>query len=239
MGLMPYAGSSVQELSWKLLTRLCVFPDHSSIHCRLHPAATSQHDIQPARGPAIQVFILPERVQEVQSSQAAHTFSYRSKPYKCHKCSRTFVSNGVLKSHLKVHTGVKSYKCVMCEALFSTSGSLKRHMSTHSDFKTNVEQHETVLAETEGEYVEEEAVDNDLTLTHHNLHGNHLSQQAMLNQTNLQELGLSTTNLDQHILNQQEPVFHLLQLFGASKHISHRTSIPHRYREPYGADNIK
>lgn len=76
--------------------------------------------------------------------------SIGEKPYKCLTCSRTFVSNGVLKAHIRIHTGMKQYKCVMCDNLFSTNGSLKRHMSTHSDvrpfmcpycqrtFKTNV-----------------------------------------------------------------------------------------------------
>ncbi|XP_052231983.1 zinc finger protein 236-like isoform X2 [Dreissena polymorpha] len=141
------------------------------------------------------------------------------KSYKCVMCEALFSTSGSLKRHMSTHSDVRPFMCPYCQRQFKTNVNCKKHMKTHrheialqhmttptqiqSLDQSEVEQHETVLAETEGEYVEEEAVDNDLTLTHHNLHGNHLSQQAMLNQTNLQELGLSTTNLDQHILNQQ------------------------------------
>lgn len=45
------------------------------------------------------------------------------------------MSNGVLKSHIRIHTGVKGYRCLMCDNTFSTNGSLKRHMSTHSEVR--------------------------------------------------------------------------------------------------------
>ncbi len=57
------------------------------------------------------------------------------KPYKCHQCGHTFVSSGVLKSHLKTHTGLKEHKCHICHALFTTNGSLTRHMTIHSNVK--------------------------------------------------------------------------------------------------------
>ncbi|PSN39818.1 hypothetical protein C0J52_18430 [Blattella germanica] len=48
---------------------------------------------------------------------------------------KRFISNGVLKAHLRTHEGVKAYKCPECNNMFSTNGSLKRHMGTHSDLK--------------------------------------------------------------------------------------------------------
>lgn len=57
------------------------------------------------------------------------------KPYKCLQCLKSFVSSGVLKSHIRTHTGVKTYKCLICDTMFTTNGSLKRHMSTHSEVR--------------------------------------------------------------------------------------------------------
>ena len=55
------------------------------------------------------------------------------KPYKCVQCHKSFVSSGVLKSHIRTHAGTRAYRCVACDALFTTNGSLKRHLSTHSE----------------------------------------------------------------------------------------------------------
>ena len=62
---------------------------------------------------------------------------------------------------------------------------------------------ETVVQDTE--YVEEEPVDSDLTLVQQDItSAASLGQSSILGQTGLQDpLGLSSTNLDQQILNQQ------------------------------------
>jgi uncharacterized Zn-finger protein len=57
------------------------------------------------------------------------------KPYKCTQCEKTFVSMGVLRQHLRTHTGVKEFKCSVCHALFTTNGSLTRHMNIHVAIK--------------------------------------------------------------------------------------------------------
>lgn len=54
------------------------------------------------------------------------------KPYKCVTCKRRFVSTGVLKAHLRTHTGVKDFKCSVCNTQFTTNGSLTRHMAMHN-----------------------------------------------------------------------------------------------------------
>lgn len=53
------------------------------------------------------------------------------RPYKCTVCGRNFVSVGVLRAHLRTHSGVREFKCNVCHALFTTNGSLTRHMNVH------------------------------------------------------------------------------------------------------------
>uniref|UniRef100_A0A8C5EIT2 C2H2-type domain-containing protein n=1 Tax=Gouania willdenowi TaxID=441366 RepID=A0A8C5EIT2_GOUWI len=35
------------------------------------------------------------------------------RPYKCVQCSRGFASSGVLKAHIRTHSGLKAYKCLI------------------------------------------------------------------------------------------------------------------------------
>ena len=63
------------------------------------------------------------------------SFFLGEKPFKCLQCTRSFVSSGVLKAHIRTHTGLKAYKCLICDSTFTTNGSLKRHMSTHSEVR--------------------------------------------------------------------------------------------------------
>lgn len=81
--------------------------------------------------------------------------------------------------------------------------SLNTCMTVSNDCPVQVG--ETVIPQAT-EYVEEEAVDNDLTLVQQELNSAtsaDLSQQSILGQTGLQDpLGLSGSNLDQQILNQ-------------------------------------
>ena len=54
------------------------------------------------------------------------------RPYPCDQCGRQFVSQGILKTHQKTHTGLKEHICHVCDASFTTNGSLTRHMMIHS-----------------------------------------------------------------------------------------------------------
>ncbi|GLH06252.1 Krueppel homolog 1 [Gryllus bimaculatus] len=55
------------------------------------------------------------------------------RPFKCEQCNKCFISNGVLKAHMRTHEGIKMHMCPVCNNLFSTHGSLKRHAVTHSE----------------------------------------------------------------------------------------------------------
>ncbi|KAH3774552.1 hypothetical protein DPMN_175934 [Dreissena polymorpha] len=39
---------------------------------------------------------------------------------------------GVLRQHLRTHTGVKEFECNVCHAQFTTNGSLTRHAAIHA-----------------------------------------------------------------------------------------------------------
>ena len=64
--------------------------------------------------------------------------------------------------------------------------------------------------EAQQQLVEEEAVENDLTMTTAE-HGGHLqstpdlSQPGILTQSSLQDLGLTSASIDHHLLNTQVP----------------------------------
>lgn len=157
------------------------------------------------------------------------------KQYKCPMCDNMFSTNGSLKRHMSTHSDVRPFMCPYCQRTFKTNVNCKKHMKTHrhelamqsmvgqADIQ-DVSQTEIVETqddniEEDGEYVEEEAIGNDLTLVQQDInvsssmsqteHG----QQQILTQAGLQDpfsLGhanLSHSNLDQQLLASQQQIF--------------------------------
>ena len=55
------------------------------------------------------------------------------KPHQCDICSKTFLTNGNLNTHKKLHNeDVKKFQCDTCEAKFSNPYALKTHEEIHS-----------------------------------------------------------------------------------------------------------
>ena len=46
---------------------------------------------------------------------------------------KKFVSSGVLKAHLRIHSGARNFHCPTCNGAFTTNGSLRRHLTTHTE----------------------------------------------------------------------------------------------------------
>ncbi|XP_049287825.1 zinc finger protein 160-like isoform X2 [Anopheles funestus] len=68
--------------------------------------------------------------QKAQSSLA--TGSNVDRPYKCHICERSYRNQKNLKSHLKVHEGIRAYQCEICGKNFSGSSYLVIHRRRHT-----------------------------------------------------------------------------------------------------------
>lgn len=54
------------------------------------------------------------------------------KPFKCNVCGATFSQIGHLNHHILTHTGEKRFMCDICAKAFSNNSKLKRHILTHT-----------------------------------------------------------------------------------------------------------
>ncbi|KAL4235060.1 hypothetical protein ACF0H5_006698 [Mactra antiquata] len=157
------------------------------------------------------------------------------KHYKCVMCDNLFSTNGSLKRHMSTHSEVRPFMCPYCQRTFKTNVNCRKHMKTHRlelalQMKNEQQQQlniqtvgeqtvETDIGDTE-QYVEEEAVDNDLTLVNDDINQSttitpDLGQQTILTQGLQDALGLGSGNLDNNLLNQQQ-MFSTQQTFTQS-----------------------
>ncbi|KAM9836858.1 uncharacterized protein ACBR49_019272 [Aulostomus maculatus] len=72
-------------------------------------------------------FKLPDTLK---SHEKIHTS--RDRPYLCHICCKTFLSNCGLTAHMKTHSNERPFICVTCSKGFISNGELKAHMRVHT-----------------------------------------------------------------------------------------------------------
>ncbi|KAH3672028.1 hypothetical protein WICMUC_004475 [Wickerhamomyces mucosus] len=59
----------------------------------------------------------------------------RYKPFKCHVCNHSFISESILDQHLRTHSGEKPFVCKVCGKSFARSSSLSIHNRIHTGEK--------------------------------------------------------------------------------------------------------
>uniref|UniRef100_A0A182TML8 Protein hunchback n=1 Tax=Anopheles melas TaxID=34690 RepID=A0A182TML8_9DIPT len=68
----------------------------------------------------------------VMSLPPTSTSTNPDRPYKCHICDRSYRNQKNLRSHLKVHEGIRAYQCEICGKNFSGSSYLVIHRRRHT-----------------------------------------------------------------------------------------------------------
>lgn len=51
--------------------------------------------------------------------------------YECHLCKKAFDEYGVIKIHMRRHTGLRPFRCGKCDRRFMFLGSFKQHLNIH------------------------------------------------------------------------------------------------------------
>ncbi|XP_044197854.1 uncharacterized protein LOC122974068 isoform X1 [Thunnus albacares] len=62
----------------------------------------------------------------------AKIHTVRDRPYLCHICCKTFLSNCGLTAHMRTHSDERPFVCIMCSKGFLSNGELKVHMRVHT-----------------------------------------------------------------------------------------------------------
>ena len=80
--------------------------------------------------------LIGDITQEIQ--QPNKSGNSLKKKYQCPICSKTFLRNMHLMTHMRRHTGEKPFKCHLCEACFPHSNTLTAHIRSHTGEKPYV-----------------------------------------------------------------------------------------------------
>ncbi|XP_052864648.1 zinc finger protein 808-like [Anopheles cruzii] len=77
-------------------------------------------------------FCIGSEFHEASSTNRPNSYASVDRPYKCHICDRSYRNQKNLKSHLKVHEGIRAYQCEICGKNFSGSSYLVIHRRRHT-----------------------------------------------------------------------------------------------------------
>lgn len=72
------------------------------------------------------------------TDQDMHGNTYSTGEYFCVVCHRRFSSSGLLKIHLRIHSGEKPYHCGFCGKNFRQSSHLNTHVRIHTGERPHI-----------------------------------------------------------------------------------------------------
>ena len=67
--------------------------------------------------------------------EETHTITYRSEPFKCSQCDKSFSESSKVIRHQLIHRGEKRFFCSDCDMSFHDSGNFKVHKRMHTGEK--------------------------------------------------------------------------------------------------------
>lgn len=107
-------------------------------HMRLHdrPGSSSQQQQGEQQPPSVlhcNQCQKPFKHNSTLLQHVATVHQQHQQPYACDLCPKTFNRISTLKSHRKIHSGVKNFVCFLCQKGFYQKGNLKNHMYIHTN----------------------------------------------------------------------------------------------------------
>ncbi|XP_052341211.1 uncharacterized protein LOC118361893 isoform X2 [Oncorhynchus keta] len=107
---------------------------HSPLHTlRDHDTVSTSMGPSDSHGRILFYQVLNSKDQRAQAQEGGATSgSSKEKRFICMSCNKGFSCLQNVKTHQRVHTGVKPFSCTQCQMRFSHSYSLKRHQRVHT-----------------------------------------------------------------------------------------------------------